>query len=389
MNLPSRHTLTLSKKIGRRPPGSENEAASASYILHSMSELEINVDMETISSWNSDWSALVLICFIALFAYSAYLLNMTISVVLSLFTFFAFLMETFSWGILSRLFPRSTASNIVAKINPSQERRKIVVLSANYDTPKSSFFGRKRVSRFFRPFYFMCFISILIFCGLSIFGAIGKLAKFHKSVLTQVWLCCLPFALLVFLFALILLQTELNKNYTAGANDNASGVAVLLSVLSSLASAPLEFVEVWGVATARAYAGGRGMVSFLRRHRRKLKKSLILNIDHPGRGQLSVVTREGVIFGFRSSRKIIAIVKSISRKSKRLSTGKAKNRVKKSDSMVALARGYNALTIGGFSGGTFPGWRSPDDTFDHLERDNMDKAIRLIVAILDEVDSRA
>jgi len=387
MDLPSKHALNLSRKLGSRGPGSDIESAAASYILHSMSDISENVNMETFSCWKSDWNGISLVCVLGLLSFALYLTSYLASVLLSVFSVLIFQMETYSWAVFSRISPRSPASNIFCRIKPKDEIRRRVVLVANYDTPKSSIFGRSKLSRAFRAFYFLSFISFLVITGLALFGFLGSLAEIHRKFLLCAWLSCCPLAFYLLIFTLAIVSTEIFGDYTAGANDNASGVGVMLSVLAAISSNPLEYTEVWGLASARAYAGGRGMVAFLGRHRRQLKDAFIINIDHPGRDKLSVVTREGTILGFRPSRKLLRLVKKVSGSVKGLNLSKAKCRVKKSDAMVALARGYKAITIGGFSGGTFTGWRNTDDVFDHLDRISLDKTVKFIQLLLEEIDS--
>jgi hypothetical protein len=161
----------------------------------------------------------------------------------------------------------------------------------------------------------------------------------------------------------------------------------MLSVLSSIAVNPLEQTEVWGVATARGCAGGRGMVSLLRRHPKQIKDAFIINLDHVGADQTMIIKREGVMLGFRSSGLLRKLARNAAGKSKDLKIGTGNCRVKKSDAMVALARGYKAVTIGGLQGGTYQGWKDETDRFNKIDRKSMDRAVRLVQLLLEEIDN--
>jgi hypothetical protein len=179
---------------------------------------------------------------------------------------------------------------------------------------------------------------------------------------------------------------EIKGHFTAGANDNASGAGVMLSLVATIASSPLEHTAVWGVATARGGAGGRGMIALLKKHGRTLEDLFIINLDHLGRGDTKVITREGVMFGFRSSRRLTRLALKAAEGSRNLKISKGKCRVKKSDAMVATVRGYRAITVGGARGGTYDGWRNTDDTYDRIQRASLDRAVNLVESLLEAID---
>lgn len=386
MDLPSKHVLHLSKKIGARGPGSDGERAAASYILRCLSRSNIEVEVESFSTWDSDFQAIVVLHLLAVFAFLSFRFSFALSLIVSLFVFLVFQMETYSWAVVSRLSRRSPASNIVGRVKPREEPVQLVLLAANYDTTRSSPLGSPRMSRAYRALYILSFVSITMVLVLSIGGTGASLLNISDNVIFLAWLLFSPFALYLLALAFLMAWGESRKQPTAGANDNASGVGVMLSVLAAIAANPLENTEVWGVATARGGAGGRGMVHFLRRHRSELRSASIINIDHVGRGPTRVLTREGPMLGFRASRKLVSLIFNAAAGSKSVKLEKGKCRVKKSDALVAVARGYRAVTIAGGAGGTYPGWRHFDDTCDRIQRGALDRAARIVQLTLDELD---
>jgi len=69
MELPSKHVLHLSKKIGSRGPGSDGEAAAASYVLRVLDDLDIEVNMESVSCWKSGLYSIAIIYGFSIGAY--------------------------------------------------------------------------------------------------------------------------------------------------------------------------------------------------------------------------------------------------------------------------------------------------------------------------------
>lgn len=386
MEMPSKHALYLSKRIGSRGAGSDGEAAAASYVMRAFRDWDLEVEMENFSTWKSDTHALIVLFLLAIASYLVFELSEPASLAISLFVFLVFQVETYTWAVVSRLMPHSGASNVVGRVRCAGSTRERVVLVANYDTPKSSPVGRRHLSRAYRLLYALSFICIIALVLLGFFGVGAGLTKISKDTVQLVWFFTSPFALYLMFFAALLMFGEARGRYTAGANDNASGLAVMMASMERLAGSVPEHTEVWGVATGRSSAGARGMVAFLHRHRHQLHSAYFINLDHCGVGQTKVITREGPMFGFHSSRKLKRMAFAAATRSTRIDLGKGKCRVKKSDGMAALVRGYRAITVGGVDGGTYPGWRNKDDTLDTIQRESLERAVRLTCSLVDEID---
>jgi Peptidase family M28 len=389
MDLPSKHVMFLSRRIGARVAESDGESAAASYIISQFEKADVDVDVETFFAWKSDFTAIIILYILAIIAYLIFRFNYTLSFLIAALVFFLFQMETYSWAVISKLLHRSSASNVLGTVRPKGNVEQIVVLSANYDSAKSSPLGRPFLARAYRVLYIISFICIIMVVVLSIVGLGATLTKLARHFTFQIWLFASPFPAFLLIMAAVMTWGEIRSHYTAGANDNASGVGVMLSVISAIAVNPLENTTVIGAATARGFAGGRGMIALLKKRKRTLKDAYIINLDHIGRGETRVITREGVMLGFHSSRRLTRLAMKVASVSKSLKIEKGKCRVKKSDAMVANARGYRAITIGGTAKGAYDGWRDVDDVFETIQRGSLDKAVRFVHLILEEIDKAA
>jgi hypothetical protein len=386
MDSPGRHVLYLARKIGARGAGSDGEAAAASYVMHTMEEFCDDVDRESFSSWKSDMPGLAATCIAAVAAFLFFPLSHTVCLLLSIVVFLIFQMETYTWPVVSRLFPRSNSANVVGRVHPEGERKNLVVLAANYDSARSSPLGRPGVARFFRVIYVLTFICIVLITVLGFTGVVGSLAKFSEHTLFNLWLVFTPFSAYLLVVSIAMLWGELFGRYSPGANDNASGVGVMLAALQWVSESRLDNTELWGVATGRGAAGGRGMVALLKRHPGQFKKACIINIDHPGRGKTVVFKREGSILGFSPNRRLKRLVLLAAAKTRDLDVAKGRCRVKKSDGMAAMVRWANAISVGGASGGTFDGWRRVDDVYHKIDDAALDRCLRLVQTVLEEID---
>jgi hypothetical protein len=275
---------------------------------------------------------------------------------------------------------------VIGRLHPEGDPLTRVVVTANYDTGKTSPFGGPRSVRLFRPYVIVTFLSMLMLAALGFVGVIADLAKINRTGLDIIWYCFAPFALLALLFAVILLWGEMFGAYSSGANDNASGVAVMLSVVEAIAAKPLEHIELWAVATSRGFAGGRGMVALMKRHHRQIKESMIINIDHPGIGDLRIIRTEGPVLGFRASHRLTRTALKAAKKMD-FEVTKGRCRVKMSDAMVALARRRPAVTIGSLKGGAYPGWRNRKDRYEDIDRESLDRTVELVTQMLRVLDT--
>ena len=387
MDSPSKHVLYLARKIGARRAGSDGEAAAASYVMRQMRDFCDDVELERFSSWRSDLPPLAAIYITGVVAYMLFPLSYVASFLLGVAAFLLFQMETYAWAVVSKLFPRSPASNIVGRVHPAGERRQLVVLVANYDTARSSPLGRPRAARAYRVIYIASFICLTLIGILGLIGIFGSVAKFHGNSLFTLWVIFSPFAAYLLVISGIMLWGEIFGRFSPGANDNASGVGVMLSALESFAENRLQHAEVWGVATARSWAGGRGMVEFIKRHPAQVKRACVINIDHAGRGKTVVFKREGPMFGFSPNRRFKRLVLLAASKTPNLDVGKGRCRVKKSDAMVAMVRWVTAITVGGADRGSYEGWRRADDVYHKIDQEALDMTLKLVTAVLKEIDA--
>lgn len=389
MKVPSKYALYLSRKIGARGAGTQGESAAAAYITRVMKETGLIVSSERFSSWSSDQPALIIVLLISLFSYLLYPVSHPLSMLAGVTAWLLFQMEAYSWAIVSRLLPQTTSKNIIGKIPSRNRPTELVVLVANYDTPDSSLFGRPLLSKAYNTLFLLLFLCVTAVGALSLFGILASIVTFSDGIPSLMWKTVSPAAIYILIFVLLLVTGEVRGAPTAGANDNASGVACILAVLADIAEKPLSNCAVWGVATGRNAAGGRGMIAFLQEHAEVMADASIINLDHVGQGAPRIIVKEGPLVGFRASRRLRKTALRTASSTVTISVKRGRARVKKSDAMVARARGYHALTIAGTKGGTHAGWRSAKDTFDRINRSSLEEAIRFTRLLLAEIDREA
>ena len=99
-----------------------------------------------------------------------------------------------------------------------------------------------------------------------------------------------------------------------GENDNASGSVVVLSLVERFGAATRSSTSrsTWSLTGAQK-AGCAGMRAFLERHRERLAgdRTVFLNVDTVGSGQVRFTRREGALLMLRSHPQLVALCEQI------------------------------------------------------------------------------
>jgi hypothetical protein len=216
--------------------------------------------------------------------------------------------------VLRRLFFRRASQNIVSP-GPRAKAPARVFLCAHYDAARTGpFFRPRTIARFARldrasplplgPFriLFWSLAALLPVLGIRLAGVDSALISVLQLIPT-----------LILLFgALMLVNLELSDIVPA-ANDNASGVATVLSLAEELGSDPPENVDVCVLLTGGGECLMEGTRSYLRAHRKELDpaKTYFLNLEAVGRGDVRYVTGEGLAVSFGMDRRVIELCDAI------------------------------------------------------------------------------
>jgi len=289
-------------------------------------------------------------------------------------------MENTCRGWVSRVLPRESSQNVVGRIPATGGVHRKVVLSAHYDTSRTGLLFHPRVVGHFRAVSMLTFLAVF---GLPVLIVLGGwfwsgLFGFLRG-LAVLWLVVI---------GVVLLHREVYGLNLYGANDNASGTGVVLSLAEKLAGKPLQNTEVWIAATGSEEAGLTGMTAFLARHRNELEDALIINLDHVGVGQIKYVTGEGMIKAFPSDPELLMLSAEVVRENPDLSPVPHEHRTCPSDAYAALVQGYRAMSIVALDeDGVVPNWHWETDRIENLEERNLEDTERFVGILLDKIDS--
>lgn len=374
------HVRRLAEEIGPRGSCTETEQKAAAYLKEEMSRSGLTVKEETFQAVTSFSWVFSLINLLFIGAVLLFPSRPNWGLILALFAFLTFTLEASTYPFLSPLLPKKKSQNLVAQVPARSKPIRKAIITAHYDSSKSALnFSPKMVKGFRRNYLLMVGAMVLE----VILFALGALTTLPKMLL---WFLSLPGAFYLFFTLLTLIHREVAGQYTPGANDNASGVAVLLEIGKALTRFPLLTTEVTLVATGAEESGTNGALAFLRQHRPPLD-TYIINLDNLGTGHLTAVTQEGILGAKASSPELLSFAQTVAAE-KNIPLQTAPYHLLTTDGTVFLMRGYPTVTLMAFDDeGLLPNWHWPTDRAEFVNPQNLDNAKELVLGILRKLES--
>jgi hypothetical protein len=261
----------------------------------------------------------------------------------------------FLFDVTSRLIPLKRSVNVLAH-QPHEGASRRIVLTAHHDSQKEGQIfnpklielmqGRFSVNSRITPIH-LTFLGIVgLFCtsGGFILKLDGDLASVH-ALLHWLLLIWTTFA------TGLVLQWTLNTRYVPGANDNATGVAVMLSLaedISAMESSriPPSEIEYYFLSTGCEETGMGGALAFICDNREFLdeKPTSIVCLDGFGTGDLRYLIRDGMLMTKPYDQFLI----NVARKTTLERYGEERPFISRifTDGFAFATRGYQAITFG-------------------------------------------
>jgi len=253
--------------------------------------------------------------------------------------------------IVRALFFRRASQNVLSR-GRSPSRKQKLILCAHLDAARSgTAFGPSRARLLARlerllgvplgPFRLLFWALALL---LPILGA--RMVGVESDALSLFQL--LPtLVLLVGTFALVDIQLS---PVVPGANDNASGVATVLSLVDELEAEPTRSLDVWVFLTGGEECQQEGMRAFLRAHRGQFdpESTTFLCLDAVGRGAVRYEATAGWVVSYDLDRRLGELAEAIG-EADREGAGRYDAAPLRhgfaTDSLPPRLRGYRALAI--------------------------------------------
>jgi hypothetical protein len=373
---PLDHIFKLAREIGPRASAGKAERRAAKYIEEQLKGFGYYVKTEPFRSVRSFGHTYIIIFALAAAGFVAGALydKAAAGLLLTGVALVAFVGEnTTTLHLANAIIPKGKSQNVVGRLAARELPRRRLVLSAHYDSARSGLMWHPALVRTFRLTFLLEALSML-----SLPILLGAAAITGVRLLGYI---AIPFGVVVVFALLLLIHRELFGKHVEGAGDNASGVAVMLSLAEALAADASADTEVMVVATGCEEAGLVGMQKFVRAHIDDLERAWIINIDNVGAGDVSYTTSEGMLLRHHTGKDLVEMAARVATLPGIKVAGRP-FRVMSTDSEPVLLRGLDAITVIATSNGVPVNWHWKTDTVENIDPDAVDTAYRFVEALV-------
>jgi hypothetical protein len=382
------HVRHLSLDIGPRGSTTSAETEAAAYAWGVLDRLELTPQMQRFKSAISAWRPFALAATLGLLALALYPLAGHVTAglaaaIAAVALVSSFLELNFRPNPLRWLLPRRVSQNVWAVLPASGRAAQRVVVVGHLDSHRTPFiFGSTARLKLFGLLVVLGFLSFAALTALYVVGAVIQEDIFYQVSLAP------AFFLLVLL--VVSLQADMSP-YTPGANDNASGAAVVLALAERLKDQPLANTEVWVLNSGCEEVGLYGAAAFVREHRKELAGACFIPLDSVGgpRTGPCFITREGMVKRYRSDPALVALCHEVAKQRPDLGAYPGVMKLAYTEGAIGVRNGLRTLTFVNLTpAGELPHWHQPTDVYENVDPDVLSRTSEFLWELLQRIDSR-
>ncbi len=282
---------------------------------------------------------------------------------------------------LAALSPRRQSATLIARVPPTEEPRRTLVLLAHTDSNKHRPSFDPRFKKYLLGLTTTGLVSIASNGAAQIVEALTGnkgAAKFRKA---SFWA--------VVASLLIALYDETGP-YVPGASDNASAVACVLGLAMHLCQQPLRHTEVWLAFTGAEEVGCLGTHALLDAYGDRLRDAWFLDFEMVGTKDIAYVTRHtgfSLLSAYRPDVESRAWAERVSRQHPDMGV-QGRDMVIGEEVGALRVRGYRGVCLSGFGpDGWLENWHQSSDNVENLVPAGLEKAARFAWAMMRDLDS--
>ncbi len=381
------HLRHLAESIGPRGSTTAGEQQAAAYLRQRFESAGLETHWEPFTAPVSGWRPFALAALAGLGSVVLTLAGgragaLAAALLMAVVTMSVFLEMYFRPNPLRALVRRASSQNVWARIPPSGQAKRTVVLVGHLDTHRTPW-------TFAAPWRLVLLRAVT---GLGVAGfVLGTLLFALVGLLDQPELRSWALLLApVYLAVLALTLQPDTTPYTHGANDNASGASVVLSLAERLARAPLANTEVLALGTGCEEVGSYGSQAFIARHLGALPGLLAISIDNVGGNGAGVcyTSVEGMVFPLRPSPELFALAEALRCEHPEGHAYTRPYTVLHTDATAFMSRGVPSLSFVGLTAdGVIPDWHQVCDTVDRVDRNTVERTESFVLELLQRIDA--
>jgi hypothetical protein len=383
------HIRFLAETIGPRGSTTKNEAEAADYAARVLSGMGLDPVRESFTSAVSAWYPYALSNELLLVAAACFWVGgrwgAIAALIVALLALVSVILELlFRPNPLRWMLPKGKSQNVWARIEPSEQAVTNLVLTAHLDSHRTPMvFSTDLWLRVFQTLVPLGLLSTVLMVILFVVGV------FAPSGAVKI-LVALPAAVSLGIL-LLTLQADQTR-FTPGANDNASGAGVALSLARRLADAPLRSVRAWVVLTGCEEVGCYGAEAFAAAHGAELGAAIWITLDSVGGLTADPVylRKETFLLTSASDPRLLAHADHIARERPELAAHPRDFAGAYTEGAIAARHGFRVLTLMALPRhGPLPGWHRPTDTLEGVDPNVVHRTEEFAWEIIQRIDREA
>ena len=382
-----KHVEHLSVTIGPRGSTTPGEKEAAEYIADVYRSQGLSPLVEGFRSAKSAWLPFALGTGLVLLGELLYLFagfyGLLLAILVSVISLSSLVLElSFKSNLFRWVLPKGESQNVSVKVPSSGSPKKTVILIGHLDTHRMPIVYRSpQWVKFFRILTTTTFVSVILLLLLYI-----------SNLLFEFYL--IPILTLVFLIPVIILFfigiSADRTGYTTGANDNASGTAIVMGIVERAVKAPFQTLDIWAINSGCEEVGAYGAAAWIERHIHEVEDAIFLTIDNVGGKSTDpcYLTTETLIFPYKSDPSLLQLADEVARENPELGARSHEMKAAYTEGAIGIKAGLSCLTFVNYtSEGLIPDWHKPSDVFENVDFDVVQRTAEFVWKLIQRIDS--
>ncbi len=383
------HVRYLSETIGPRGSTTPKEAEAAAYVARVLKQVGWDPNTEHFKSARSSYYPYVLFTALILVGVILFWMDQSraaiLAVILSLLCMGSVLLElSFRPNPLRWLLPTGTSQNVWTRVPAQNEATENAVLVGHLDTNRTPLiFSSDNWVRVLNILVPVCLVSSFLLMGLFLLGYFAP---------QDLWrMLTLPFAAVFSLTFLLMVQADFSA-FAPGANDNATGAAVVLSLAERLRAKPLNHTAVWLLFSGCEEVGCYGADAFARAHKRALGRPFWISLDSVGGRDANptYLVSETFLLTTKSDPELLQLAGQVSARLPELGVKSLAWKSTYTEGAIGAKHGFRVFTLLSFrKNGMLPEWHRPSDVIENVDEQVLARSEAFVWELLQETDRSA
>jgi hypothetical protein len=294
---------------------------------------------------------------------------------------------TFNDNPLRWVIPTGWSRNVLATIPSAMQdgKRPPILITAHLDTHRTPLLfsspAWRRVFRIIMPAGLVGIAVLIVLFAIGIFSPARMLRE----------LALAPGVVVAVIF-LLMIQAATSP-FTKGANDNASGVAVVLDLAEKLVQRPLRRRDVIVAFTACEEVGAYGAAALIRANQHNLRGAIHLVIDHVGGWQgrdfgPSIIRSEKFLRRAMCDPHLVRVAQRIAAERPDLCATVRDFDLAYSELSIGSKYGLRTIGLIGLTpDGDLPNWHTPHDVIGNLNEATLERTAEFAWHLLQAIDA--